>query len=454
MGAKYMFKRRVLALVVVAVALTLMPLANLAYAQDPTATPRPTATPVIGDFGKGGTQLTFWDGLTGGDGSVMAKMVEQFAKDNPDISIHRESYEWGVMFQKLTAAFVAGEPPDVFVLHTQEIPQFAKLGILRESEDMLDTGGGSLPAKDYSGLNATVYNGKHYGILLDNHGFGTYVNLNLLKAAGLPEDTPMPKNADEFIKLATKLTIDANGKHPDEAGFDVKNVKQWGTGIDWLRVQFEAWLPQFGGSLISADGKKATINEAPGKQTLQFMMDMVNKYHISPNRATVNGYDIFQAGQVAILPSGTWFRNQLVEQHPEIKFTAWPMIQVSSKPATWASAHVLFIASTLEGPKLDAAKKFITYLSNNDALWATSGHVPARISSQSKLDPNVYKSNVVFGKSFQEYAVFELPHVASTELTNAYDPELSAAMSGQKTVDQALDDAAKRMQAILDRPQQ
>jgi len=453
MGAKYMFKRRILILVAVVAAFAMMPLSNLAYAQGPTNTPAPTATPVIGDFGKGGTQLVYWNGLTGGDGSVMQKMVEQFAKDNPDISIHSESYLWDVMFQKLTAAFVAGEPPDVFVLHTQEIPQFAKLGILRDSEDMLDTGGGSLPAKDYSGLNATVYNGKHYGILLDNHGFGTWVNLNLFKNAGVDENTPMPKNADEFIKLATKLTLDANGKHPDEAGFDPKNVKQWGTGVDWLRVQFEAWLAQFGGSLISADGKKATINEAPGKQALQFIYDMVNKYHIAPNPTSTNGYNAFQAQQIAIMPSGTWFRNVLVEQHPEIKFTAWPMIQVGTKPATWASAHVLFIASTLDGPKLDAAKKFITYLSNNDALWATSGHVPARISSQNKLDANVYKSNVVFGKSFQEYAVFELPHVASTELSNAYDPELGNAMSGQKSIDQALNDAAARMQAILDRPQ-
>jgi len=449
-----MAKRTTLLLLVVALAFTLASFStnSMTRAQDAKPTPAPSKTPEIGDFGAGATKLTFWDGLTGGDGSVMAKMVQQFAKDNPDVSIHRESYEWGIMFQKLTAAFVAGEPPDVFVLHEQEIPQFASLGILRESEDMLDTGGGTLPAKDYSGLNATVYDGKHYGILLDNHGFGTWVNLNLFKSAGVPEDTAAPKNADEFIKLATKLTLDSNGKHPGEAGFDVKNVTQWGTGIDWQRVQFEAWLGQFGGTLISADGKKATINEKPGMDTLNFMHDMVYKYQIAPDPASVNGYVGFQAGKIAIMPSGTWFRNVLVEQHPEIKFTAWPMIQVGPKPSTWASAHVMFIASSLEGPKLDAAKKFITYLSNNDALWATSGHVPARVSSQAKLDANVYKSNIVFGKSFQEYAVFELPNVNATELSDAYDPEIQAAMNNQKSVEQALNDAAKRMQAILDRP--
>jgi multiple sugar transport system substrate-binding protein len=129
------------------------------------------------------------------------------------------------------------------------------------------------------------------------------------------------------------------------------------------------------------------------------------------------------------------------------------MVQLGSKPGTWVSAQVLFIASSLQDEKkLAAAKKFIQYLSDNGATWADAGHVPARISVQEKLDPKVYVSNVVFGKSFQDFGVFVDPQNPNvSELTNAYDPEITAAMSGQKTVKQALDDAAKRMQAVLDR---
>src|SRR5579859_1292368 len=157
-------------------------------------TPAPTNTPVVVDNGSGATKLVYWNGLTGGDGDVMQGIVANFAKDNPTISVHTEEYDWNTMFQKLQASFVAGKPPDVFVLHTSEIPQFAKLGILASSDDMLDSGGGSLPAKDFNGINATVVDGKHYGIMWDNHGFGTWVNLNLFQKAGVDASTPFPTN--------------------------------------------------------------------------------------------------------------------------------------------------------------------------------------------------------------------------------------------------------------------
>jgi ABC-type glycerol-3-phosphate transport system substrate-binding protein len=426
---------------------------NSIAAQNATNTPVPTNTPVVLDAGSGSIAINYWNGLTGGDGSVMNQMVEQFVKDNPNYKVHTESYDWNTMFQKLQAAFVAGEPPDVFVMHTSEIPQYQKLGVLASSDDMLDTGGGPLPAKDFTepAFSATVIDGKHYGILLDNHGFGTWVNLNLFKNAGVDENTPAPKNADEFIALAQKLTLDKNGKHPNDAGFDANNVTQWGTGIDWVRVQFQSWMYQFGGDVISADGKKATLNSDAGQKALQFMYDMIYKYHIAPDPAGTNGYNAFQAQKIAIMPSGTWFRNVLVDQHPEIKWVSWPMIQVGPKPATWVSAHVIFWPPTLSGDKLAAAKKFVQYLTDHSDIWAQSGHVPGRISLQGNLDPQKYPSNIAFGKSFQEFGHFAPQNVDIVQLENAYDPLLSAALNNQKSVKDALDEGNTAMQAILDR---
>ncbi len=453
-----MAKRSLLTLFTLVTMLALVALAgtaNRANAADPTATntPAPTNTPIVSDAGSGGTTLNYWNGLTGGDGTTMAAMVAAFVKDNPDYKVHTESYDWNTMFQKLQAAFVAGNPPDVFVLHTGEIPQFQGLNILGQTDSMFDTNGGPLPAKDFAqpSFDATVIDGKHYGVLLDNHGFGTWVNLNLFKTAGVDPNTAPPQNAADFIALATKLTLDKNGKHPDEAGFDVANVTQWGTGIDWVRVQFQSWLYQFGGDIVSADGKTATLNSDAGKQALQFMYDMIHKYHIAPDPASTSGYNAFQAGKIAIMPTGTWFRNVLVDQHPEIKWTVWPMIQVGPKPATWESAHVLFFPTSLSGPKLDAVKKFIVYLSNHDDLWAGSGQVPARISVQGKLDTATYPSNITIGKSFQQFGHFDPKSVSLTDLQNAFDPLLGSALNGQITVQQALDQGNAAIQAVIDR---
>jgi ABC-type glycerol-3-phosphate transport system substrate-binding protein len=424
-------------------------------AQDATATPAPTATPEISDIGSGSLQLQFWHGLTGGDGSTMQRMVEAFVEENPDISIHSEGTAWDTMYQKLQAAFVAGNPPDAFILHTDEIPYFASLGILRPSDDLFDTSGGPLVSSDFAqpAFDFTEYNGQRYGVLLDNHGFGTWVNLNAFDNAGVDraEADQAPDSPEALLDLATRLTLDASGSHPGDAAFDLNNVAQWGMAIDWNRVTFQSLLKQFGGSIVSEDGATATVNSPEAIQALQFMYDLIYTHHVAPDPAATNSYNAFQAGTVAIMASGTWFRNVLVEQHPEIEFTVWPMWQAGPNPGTWVSAHVLFLSPTLEGDRLAAATTFIEWLSNHDTMWAESGQVPARISSQEALDPENFPSNIVFGQGFQNGGAFapQIPNV--TEVLGTLDQEINAAINNQKTVEQALNDANERMQAILDR---
>lgn len=415
----------------------------------------PTATPAVVEQGEGETQLIYWHGLTGGDGSTMQRMVEMFVQENPDVSVRSEAYVWDQFYQKLQASFVAGNPPDVFIMHANEIPHYASLGILRPSDNLFDSNGGPLVAADYAqpAFDYTMYDGQRYGVLLDNHGFGTWVNLNAFDRAGVSRDLAAnpPASADELIALAKSLTLDENGKHPGEEGFDVEKVVQWGLAIDWGRVTFESLLKQFGGSVVSEDGKEATINSDAGKQALQFLYDLIYVHQVAPDPAATNAYNAFQADTIAIMATGTWFRNVLVEEHPEIEFTVWPMYQVGPNPGTWVSAHVIFISPTLEGDKLAAAERFVTFLSQNDTVWAESGQVPARISSQEALDAENFKSNVVFGAGFQAGGAFAPQLTNVTEVTNAYEQEINAALNNQKSVEDALKDAEERMQEILDR---
>ena len=95
---------------------------------------------------------------------------------------------------------------------------------------------------------------------------------------------------------------------------------------------------------------------------------------------------------------------------------------------------------------------FLKWMSANQAHWATSGQVPALLSVQASLDAENFPSNVVLGASFTEYAILDFTSTVTQEMYRiSLDPELRSALSGQKTVEQALNDAAERMQAILDR---
>ena len=239
------------------------------FAQDATATPAPIV------LGTGSIQISMWDGLTGSDGSTMNQMEAKFVEENPDYTIVDEEINWDTLYPKLQAAFVANTPPDVFIVHVAEIPQYASLGVLQSNDDLFDTNGGPLPAADFAepAFSNTLIDGEHYGVLLDNHGFGTWVNTDLLTAAGLDPNTP-PANGDELLAMLQALTLDSSGKNAADPDFDPENIVQYGTAIDWPHYMFQSLLYQFGGSVISPDATTATINSPEGVAALQTIVDL------------------------------------------------------------------------------------------------------------------------------------------------------------------------------------
>src|SRR5437899_307383 len=62
-------------------------------------------------------------------------------------------------------------------------------------------------------INTITVDGKTMAVPFDNHGWGLYYNTKLISDAGL-DPNALPKNGDEFLKWAFKLTTDESGKHP------------------------------------------------------------------------------------------------------------------------------------------------------------------------------------------------------------------------------------------------
>jgi len=269
-------------------ALALLALLPVAYAQDATAEPTvpPVPTSIMAEAGAGATKIVFWNGLTGADGVTLNAMTAAFTQANPDFNVSTESMEWPVMYQKFQAALVAGDAPDVVVMHQSELPQFADFGALQPIDFIYGTGEDQIDPADFApaSLEAVKYNGETYGVMFDNHGWGTWVNNALFKAAGL-DPAARPNNFDEFIVMAQALTLDANGKHPNEEGFDENNIVQYATSNTWLRTTFLTLLAQNGGALLNEDGKIGVNSEA-GMKALQTMHDLIYKYHVAPKPVT------------------------------------------------------------------------------------------------------------------------------------------------------------------------
>jgi hypothetical protein len=274
----------------------------------------------------------------------------------------------------------------------------------------------------------------------------------MFEAAGLdPDPSAAPTTYEGWVELFQQLTLDANGNNAASPDFDPENVVQWGYGVgEWPRVNFLSVLAQHGGSLVSEDGSTITVNSPEGILALQQTYDLVYTHRVSPPPAGFDTWQSFSGGVLAVIPTGTWFRNFAADQ-TDINWAAWPQVQWGEQPATWFGAHTFMLPVGLEGEKLAAVQTLIQWVSDHQVDWAASGQVPARISAQEALDPENYPSNILLGQTFGAYGILDYPSVAIQELYAALDPELDAALNNLKTVEQALNDAAERMQQVLDR---
>src|SRR5579859_6445843 len=92
-----------------------------------TAAAAPTA--IQAAVGKGSTVINFWNGLTGADGAGMVRIVDRYAQANPNVTVKIQMIPWATFYNKLSASLVAGDPPEMWIQHSEDVIRFDSKGL-------------------------------------------------------------------------------------------------------------------------------------------------------------------------------------------------------------------------------------------------------------------------------------------------------------------------------------
>ena len=366
---------------VLMVALLLVALAACAPATpaaQPTAAPaatQPAAQPTSAPAAA--MQLNFWGGWTGPDGDVMREMVKKYNDSHPDVQVTLTTQQWTPLFDKFIVSTKSGNQPDVLAMHGPDIPQFAATGVLESLDDVVAKQG--FKAADFvkPAWDGTIYQGKQYAFPLDLHMHGVYYNADMFQKAGLTPPTDWI-SGDDFIKLATALTIDKNGKHPGDSGFDPQNIQQYGLAIYTNHhgfYQAYALLNQEGDHLLNANQNALDYPKDDMVKAWQWLQDLIFKYHIVPTGETNPSGD-FLAGKTAMLIDGPW-QIPAMQKQAGLKWGTFPFPQVFKNKAVWGSGHVLTIPKQSDPKREAAAESFVAWIVQNSGDWGGSGNLPA-----------------------------------------------------------------------------
>ncbi len=216
------------------------------------------------------------------------------------LQIGRDEYN-----EKLQTMATAGEMPDCGMVAEDTVIAWARDGLLSNVD--IYAGQENLPL-DYLGFK---YNGNTVAYSSANEVLALWYNKAMFDAAGLPYPPATLDEAwtwDEFIAVAKQLTIDANGNHPDDAGFDKNNIVQYGAYVNQYTWQLEVWALSNGGRFYSEDGKSIVFDDA-AIEALQKVFDLHLVENVAPlNDGTQdNGFaSSVGAGNVAMCTEGQW----------------------------------------------------------------------------------------------------------------------------------------------------
>lgn len=325
--------------------------------------------------------LEFWGGWTGPDGDVMDTLVQRWNAENPNIQITLTRQQWSPLFDAFVVASASDEAPDILAMHPQELAQFIVLDLLTPLDDLLAESTVLTPDNYLaSAWQPNIYEGAVYAVPLDLHMHGLYYNIDLLEEAGV--DGP-PTTGEEFIEIGKLLTVDANGNHPDDEGFDPDNVVQYAVNMHSNHHAFFQWWAlynQLGGELISEDGTECVMDIDKAAQAWQYLQDLVYTHHIAPQGQTDYARD-FLSGRTAMLIDGPWQMATFEAATEESGFnwdTAMYPRVFDGAYATWGSGHNITLPARVANPEnRDEALQFIEWLAANSVEWANVGQLPA-----------------------------------------------------------------------------
>lgn len=367
-------------------------------------------------------------------------MIAAFEEQNPTIKIKYEMASFDDYFTKLQTRLAGGSAPDTFELNYENFVNYASKDALLALDDLLNADSDFDPSQiNQEALKAFQYNGKQYGMVESFSNVVLYYNKELFDAAGVDYPTADWTWEDE-LEAAQKLTDKDKGVYGSFAP-----IQFW---------EFYKTIAQNGGSIFNEDKTVATVNSAENIEALQWMVDKVNKYGVTPSEAEMSGQsdgDLFKAGKIAMLRTGIWMMGSFQDAPFE-----W---DIALEPGNTQKAHHFFangLAVSKDTEHPEAAWKWVKFMSaSEDAAKIrvdSSWELPA-VSNTELVDAYLQQTppesrEVVF-KALDSLVV--PPVIAEwNKLTDAFSKELDLVKLGEKTPEEALNDLQPQIQALVE----
>ncbi|PWH06847.1 sugar ABC transporter substrate-binding protein [Brachybacterium endophyticum] len=323
------------------------------------------------DSGSGDEKtLTFrlWDEAAK---AAYEKSFKDFEKDS-GWKVTIDVVAWDDYWTKLPLDVASGEAPDVYLMNSANYVQFQQAGDLVAIDDAVSEGQGSW---EKAVVDLYTREGKLWGVPQLWDSIALFYNKKLLEAEKIdPSDLSFDPSAksDPLREAGRALTLDGEGRHPDDKGFDPDSRSQFGFNSSADRQAIIGPFLASNGAEWEDDKDKYAFASKEGVEVFQYLADLVNKDHIAPDAADTNDNgdltrDLFAQGKLALFQSGPYSLSAIEEGVGDsFEWGIAPMVSGPAGAKSLVHGVVAVGNAKAEDEKKDGISKLLTWLGSAD----------------------------------------------------------------------------------------
>lgn len=365
-------------------------------------------------------------------------LISEFESGQESGSVSWVDVPWTAMESKILTAVSAKTAPDVVNLN----PNFASKLASRNAWLDLDTVLTQEMRDRYLPKiwKANQIDGQTFGIPWYLTARISFYNQDLFEQAGIDQ---APQTYAELATAAQTIK-DKTGKYAFFATFVP------GDSNEVLES-----MVQMGVTFIGEDGK-ATFNTPEGIAAFQYWVDLYEQKLLPPEVLTQghkHGIELYQAGETAIVNTSPEFIKTIEQNAPTIAEVSLPSDQITGSTGK-KNVAVMNLVIPKDSPDQEEALEFALFVTNteNQLEFAQAANVlPSTVEAvdqyiasleSESADDLLSKARQVSAQQLGDAEILIPAQKNLTQLQKFIYENLQAAMLGQKSVEQAVEDAA------------
>lgn len=389
-----------------------------------------------------------------GDGTEQKMFEDVFARytaEHPNVEINYLFIPWGEYMTKLNTMAASNTMPDMGQMIEHSSLLWAENGMFADVSDLYESGA-IAPRMPAVTFNETE-NG-YLGSSFIQEVVVLFYDKEYTEKMGVTVPTTVEGawTWDEFVDAAKKLTVDKNGKHPDEEGFDPENIEVYGASD----VSAELMAMSNGAGYFSPDGKEIWLNKPETIEAIQKVADLINVHHVSPlpttRQAIGGGNNPLMTKKVAMHFAGQycllWYGDFIKKGELQLGTGVLPKLK---EVRTTNSGPAITIFKDCKN--VEVAKDLLTYFYNTENIldnihmglwmpseqqWYEDDALKAKWVDESEIHPAEYKQGVI--DMARDCVVPNSFYVLgnTNELYSIINPALDQVWLGQKTAEEVV----------------